>query len=273
MLKQRIITAVILALGLISALQLSALVFTAVVAVIVMIGMWEWAKLCGYTLKLFRFSMALLQGTLVMWLAMWVDIAGAVHQHLISLLLQIDVALWLVLAIAVVSYPRSAPLLQSNPLKLLLGFVILAGAWVAVAQLVTRDNGKLLLLAGIVIIALADIGGFFVGRAFGKHKLAPQVSPAKTWEGLLGGVGLNVVVALIAALWLELAIVNVMVLVIATGLASVFGDLFESLIKRQCGLKDSGRILPGHGGILDRIDGIVAAMPVFTLLHLVLLGG
>jgi phosphatidate cytidylyltransferase len=129
------------------------------------------------------------------------------------------------------------------------------------------DNGAWLLLLAIAIIVLADVGGYIAGNLLGKHKLAPIISPGKTWEGFAGGLLLQL--PLIAALlWLlpDTEIKNWLILVFPVALYSVLGDLFESMVKRQSGVKDSSQLLPGHGGVLDRIDGIMAGMPLFALL-------
>jgi phosphatidate cytidylyltransferase len=120
-----------------------------------------------------------------------------------------------------------------------------------------------LLIVGVA--AAMDTGGFFAGRAFGRHRLAPRVSPGKTWEGLYGGLVLVFVLALLLTRWLPYARWPFVALALVSGGFSVVGDLTESLLKRANGLKDSGRMLPGHGGMLDRIDSITAAAPVMTL--------
>jgi phosphatidate cytidylyltransferase len=148
------------------------------------------------------------------------------------------------------------------------GFWVLVPAAVAMTQLMTivpSERGSALLLLCWAVVAAADVGAYFSGRAFGRRKLAPTISPGKTWEGVLGGAVLALIVGYIGAVLLtipSLPFVGVSLVVIG---ASVVGDLTESLFKRHAGVKDSGSLLPGHGGILDRIDGLVAALPVFVL--------
>ena len=118
----------------------------------------------------------------------------------------------------------------------------------------------------LTLVWVADIGAYFSGRRYGRHKLAPGISPGKTWEGVAGGLVLN-------ALWISLVFLlsdgwgisylSFLVLGLITSAISVVGDLYESILKREAGLKDSGKLLPGHGGVLDRIDSIIAATPVF----------
>ena len=153
------------------------------------------------------------------------------------------------------------------------GFVVLIGAWMALVELQARSPW--LVLAAMAIVWIADTAAYFTGRAFGRHKLAPQVSPGKTWEGVYGAwVAVAIYAAALVplaahagfrepvtgvaiALWIAFAVVVVAI--------SVVGDLFESLLKRHAGVKDSGALLPGHGGVLDRTDALLAAMPVVAL--------
>ncbi len=158
--------------------------------------------------------------------------------------------------------------------------LLLFGCWLALYEL--RLLGPIALFAAMAIVWIADIGAYFVGRAIGRRKLAPRISPGKSWEGAFGGALLVVIAALVAAAapalghalpallvgrlgpWLAaLVLVGFVAL-------SVVGDLHESLLKRQAGVKDSGRILPGHGGVLDRVDALIPTMPLAALLHYLL---
>src|SRR6266496_3451639 len=156
----------------------------------------------------------------------------------------------------------------------IVGWLILMGAWVAIVQLQTRSPW--LVLAAMAIVWIADTAAYFVGRAFGRRKLAPSISPGKTWEGVYGAL---VAVAAYALALVPLAhdagftaqpsaitVIVWVTIVVALALVSVVGDLFESLLKRHAGAKDSGTLLPGHGGILDRIDALLAAMPAAAIL-------
>ncbi len=131
--------------------------------------------------------------------------------------------------------------------------------------LLTRDSGPVLVLIMLVIVWAADIGAYFVGRAVGRVKLAPQVSPGKTWEGVIGGLAAATLAAIVAAGWAGLTIAQGVGLGISVAAISVIGDLTVSMFKRNAGLKDSGRLFPGHGGVLDRIDGVTAAAPLFAI--------
>ena len=152
----------------------------------------------------------------------------------------------------------------------LVGLVVLLPAWLALIQL--RQIGNLALLAIMATVWIADIAAYFSGRTFGRHKLAPTISPGKTWEGAAGAVVAVVLYGFALSPWLPAALsenrlVLVLVLVVLTAV-SIVGDLFESLLKRQAGLKDSSRILPGHGGVLDRVDSLTSTLPIVALVWL-----
>lgn len=175
---------------------------------------------------------------------------------------------WLLALILVVGYPNNARLWYRPALMALVGLLLLVPSWAAIVQL--QDKGALglagpwSLLFILLWVWAADTGAYFAGRAFGKHKLAPLVSPGKTIEGLVGGVALALVVvaAVFASGLLQASLPPLMLVALLTVLASALGDLFESMVKRQRGIKDSGNILPGHGGMLDRIDSVTAALPI-----------
>jgi phosphatidate cytidylyltransferase len=141
-------------------------------------------------------------------------------------------------------------------------------AWIALAMIRDLPLGQYWILCLLLIVWAADIGAYFSGRHFGGRKLAPRISPSKTWSGLWGGFALALVVAVVYTLavsTLEAGVITMLVIAAVTTLASVGGDLFISLQKRSMGLKDTGALLPGHGGILDRFDSLVAAAPFFAL--------
>jgi len=152
--------------------------------------------------------------------------------------------------------------------KMVIGFLVLIPAWVAMVGMKAHPQGNLLIFMLFLLVWGADIGAYFTGKRFGRKKLIPQVSPGKTREGVLGGLAVCVLVAIGFAISSELsmgATLALLLLALVTGMVSVLGDLFESMFKRERGIKDSGRILPGHGGILDRIDSLTAAAPIFLL--------
>ena len=153
-------------------------------------------------------------------------------------------------------------------MRVLMGYLVLVPAWLAFVALRLNEHGAAYLFILVGLVACADTGAYFTGKAWGKSKLAVDVSPAKSWAGFWGGLACCCVFAVL--LWLAFgstanALQTVVAVAIVTGLASVLGDLVESMVKRYQGVKDSGAILPGHGGIMDRLDSLTAAAPVFAL--------
>ena len=270
MLKQRVITGFILAVSFLAALfTLPTLGFIALMAVVLAYAAWEWSHLSGLSSVagrgFYMFAVVAIGAAIAAYIGFEQNILLAEPPRFLLLL---ACTWWAIAVLWVQSYPSSAVLWGRRWLCLLIGVFVLLPMWLAFAGLMSLAEGPTLVLAVVLLVALADIGGYFVGRAIGRTKLAPKVSPGKTWEGLLGGqLAIVIVVATTGwfldfepsriGLWLGLAMV--------TGLASVLGDLVESMVKRHRGVKDSGTILPGHGGVLDRIDGLTAALPVFSL--------
>jgi phosphatidate cytidylyltransferase len=143
------------------------------------------------------------------------------------------------------------------------GLLVLVPAWLALARL--HAAGPQLLLFLILLVGAADVGAYFAGRRFGHNTLAPRVSPGKTWEGVLGGLVAAALLAAVGVWWFKVDAPRFLALCVVVVVASIIGDLTESLFKRHAGLKDSGRLLPGHGGLLDRVDSVTAAAPVFLI--------
>ena len=175
--------------------------------------------------------------------------------------------LWAVIFLWLQGYPSSAILWSPRPVMLALGIVLLSITWLAIASIISLDNGRFLVLLAMAIIIFADIGGYIVGKSLGRHKLAPTISPGKTWEGLLGGMALQVLLVVgMVFFFEEVNWLNLCILVFPVAFASVIGDLFESMLKRHRGVKDSSNLLPGHGGFLDRLDGVMPALPLFFVI-------
>jgi phosphatidate cytidylyltransferase len=264
MLWSRVLTALVLApLAVAAILLLETVHFAAVLGVLVLVGATELARLSGLSGGASSIAFAGLVG-LVLWLA-WTQLdAGSLHW-----------ALWLLAAwwsvTTVVLLARRAQLARVSGIRqgnLVLGGLLLAGALASLVALHRSADGPVLVLYLFVLIWLADSGAYFAGRALGRHKLSPAVSPGKTWEGAAG----RLAGALVAALVLvfggfagPLPLATFVALSLLVALISIGGDLWESRLKREAGVKDSGSLLPGHGGMLDRVDSLIAAAPVYAL--------
>jgi phosphatidate cytidylyltransferase len=257
MLRTRVATALVLLAVLLAVLfRLPAGAGIGFFAVVVLLGAWEWAAFAGLHGPLGRLGYVLATAALgavawqggAGWLA-WMQ--GAALWWLVALL-------WLSLRPHAVNRPAAA----------LAGLVVLVPAWLGLSRLLLVERpqrGAALLLYMLLLVWATDIGAYFVGRRFGRLKLAPEVSPNKTWEGVLGGTLLGLLVALGGAAWFRAPLVPFAGLGLAVVGASMIGDLTESMFKRFAHLKDSGALLPGHGGVLDRIDSITSAVPFFVL--------
>ncbi len=273
MFRQRVITAIALVLGLLALLfSLSPLTFSLVVVSVVLLAGWEWANLMGLSAKRHKLAYIVLLALVLSVAALGLNLFGALNVSLGQTLCLIASVLWAVIFLWIQGYPSSAILWSPQPILGLLGLVLLSITWVAIVLIIHQSHGPWILLFAFAVVALADVGGYVAGNLFGKHKLAPLVSPGKTWEGFFGGILLQCILVASMASFMPEKITTVMLLalVIPVSLYSVLGDLFESMIKRHNGVKDSGNILPGHGGVLDRIDGLIAALPLFILLFLLL---
>lgn len=268
MFKQRVITAVILVVAFLALLlNLSAVAFSLVIGLLVIVAGWEWTNLMKIDSGSGKAGYLLLLSLSLAAAGYFLGLFAGFDQDSARQMFQIAVALWAVIFLWVQGYPSSAILWSARPVLGLLGLLLLTSTWAAVASVLHYEYGQWLLLLGIAIVALADIGGYVAGNLFGKHKLAPIVSPGKTWEGFAGGLFFQLLlIAGLAIVFPALAVSSLLILIIPVALYSVLGDLFESMLKRHSGVKDSSQLLPGHGGLLDRIDGIMAALPLFALL-------
>lgn len=257
-LRQRVTTALLLgALIIVILLWLPPVVAITTVMIVVAAGAWEWSgflRLDGPGARL-GYVAAIALGIALAWRLTGTDPA-------LRLLLALTLAWWL-LALAWLAF---APERGGPRATALAGFAVLVPAAVGIGRLVAIEpRGQALLLFLLVLIAAADVGAYFGGRAFGKLKLAPRVSPNKTWEGLLSGMLASLAAALAGGVLFREPLGRWMLVCLMVALVSVVGDLLESMFKRQVGLKDSGGLLPGHGGVLDRVDSLTAAGPVFLL--------
>lgn len=274
MLKHRVYTALVIGPLAVAALfwlslQNLAIALGAVVAV----SAWEWSKLTGFTETvsrgLFVCAITILYALLIWTQVDALPIASWELQGVNGVLVSMGVAWWILATLLVLTFPSSSRLWKhSAPLKTLAGLLTLLPFAIALLGLRGVELGAQLVLHLLLMVWAADTGAYFSGKRFGKHKLMPRVSPGKTIEGLLGGLFAASLVAVLGAWLLGVAPAKWPLFVLcglAAVCASVIGDLAESMFKRQAGIKDSGRILPGHGGILDRIDSLTAAFPVYVL--------
>lgn len=269
MLWQRVVTALLLLPLMLGAIFLLPNVWFALAMVVpVLIAGREWAAMAGVCRNTFV-------GLLVLSLAGVFAIEQLCVAGAATPLLYVAAAFWLWAFFLVVRYPAVTRWFRQRTLMYLIGLVLLVPAWYAVVQLQaipferggTQVNG-LVLLGAFLIVWGADVGAYFSGRAFGKRKLAPRVSPGKSIAGAVGGMLTTLAMTLSIGFylgWPAGGILQLLALVFVATLASILGDLFESMVKREAGVKDSGTLLPGHGGMLDRIDSVTCALPVFAL--------
>ncbi|MGD0493017.1 MAG: phosphatidate cytidylyltransferase [Steroidobacteraceae bacterium] len=261
MLRLRILTASILGCVLLAGLFLleprwTMLAFGAVW----LAAAWEWAGFGGLNSMPLRFLYCCAIAALLALSWRWTED----REHLL-VLLAAACAWWA----AALVWLIAAPEWRRPPLALLCGVPVLVPAFVALGRLIVAGRGTIggpkIVLWLVLLVIASDIGAFFVGRSFGRRKLAPRVSPGKTWEGAFGGLAAVALVAVCGARYFALPAGLSVGFGCAVGIFSVIGDLTESMFKRSAGLKDSGVLLPGHGGILDRIDSVTAAAPLYAL--------
>ncbi|MCW8128481.1 phosphatidate cytidylyltransferase [Microbulbifer halophilus] len=270
MLKQRIITALVLLVLFLGALFFFPISwFSAATVAVILVGGWEWANLSNLNRAL-RFVFLAALGAALIGTARYVFAMdfSAPDTSRARQILAVACGWWALAFLWVQSYPASAMLWGSRVARCVIGLLVLVPAWLALVILRGQEHGAWLVLFVVALVVAADVGAYFVGRRFGRHKLAREVSPGKSWEGFFGGLGACLILALGVSYLLELPLKNTVLFsfgVLVTALASVIGDLVESMFKRHRGIKDSSRILPGHGGILDRLDSLSAALPVFTM--------
>jgi phosphatidate cytidylyltransferase len=228
-----------------------------------LIAGWEWLRLCGMPSRPLR----------ALWLAGLLALAAALYafapRPLVEGLILSGAAFWL-LALLWLRHPHfgATPGIYACLLKALAGCFALLAGWLALVVLREGTEGVQWVLYLLALVWVADIGAYFSGRAIGGARLAPTISPGKTWAGFAGGMTASAALALIAGRFgfglVGRDLAMLFLLSLASAMLSVVGDLFESLIKRQGRQKDSGRLLPGHGGVFDRIDSLLAAAPVFV---------
>ncbi len=264
--RTRVIAAAIMAPAAIAAvLWLPAPILAGFLAALMMIGLWEWTLLAGLHDRLPRVGY-LAANAFLMAALVWGAGRGLFTLKLVSVL----GAVWWLLALAWLAkfdfaFKDSS---LSRAAKLIAGSLSVIPAWAAICWLqASQPIGPRWALFALTIVWIADSGAYFIGVRYGRRKLASRISPGKSWEGMWGGLFFALLLAMPAIPLLGLgwaSLPSMLLLTLLTALFSVVGDLFESLFKRHAGIKDSSDLIPGHGGILDRLDSIFAALPVFV---------
>jgi len=261
-LNQRLITAIFLIAVLLAALFLPWGLFPVFVVLLLGISAWEWSTLANLQEQTARIAyVGLIVVLFILALIFQDDIIGFAFR--ISTLM---FWFWILLIPLLIRFPESKPLFQNTVVTATMGAIILLSTATGLLWLKSQENGAWFVLCLFSIVTIADSGAYFAGRSWGRHKLAPEISPGKSLEGMYGGLVANFMFSITLVFGLNMSPENsflIVFIVLLTSLFSVEGDLLESAIKRSQGVKDSGTLLPGHGGVLDRIDGVCAATPCF----------
>lgn len=266
MLYKRILTALplaILAIWFILNQSSTALLYA--LLVVNLIAGWEWSRLSGIDNPLLRAVYAVLVSAASYGAYLFLQVQG----DLFVMLMVVSVIWWLILIYRMSVRDPEPPSDQLSSIKLIAGLITLIPPLLAITHIHSLDQGPYWLLYVLSIVWIADTGAYFSGKRFGKVKLVPKLSPGKTREGMYGAILATSLYSLAAAAFFELDFIRMLLLLIISFFATLYsiaGDLFISLLKRERGVKDSGSILPGHGGILDRIDSITSSAPFFALL-------
>ena len=271
MLKTRIITATILLTVLLPIMFLLPAYYLGAFFLIALIAAaWEWSRLIAPDAKLSAWLYALFCLLIILFLL------GIETPTWPFALLVLAVVFWFFVAPFILAKGINLSLVKLRPFYSILGLILLPATWFSLVFL--RDLGLIFLLTSMGLVWIADIGAYFVGKAFGRHKLAAQISPGKSIEGAIGGLVLCYLYALLCTLYLpfensifgawaiRFGWIPMFLMVTVLTVFSIFGDLFESQFKRLAGVKDSSFLLPGHGGVLDRVDALLPVMPIAALL-------
>lgn len=270
MFKQRVITSLILVALLASGyLFLSTHHYILALSLIIAVAAWEWAGLAGWNKTWQKILYAL---SLMVCAYIFTELSINNENSLFTITAMATV--WWIYAL--VELRERSSLFKFTLRKSVAGLLVLLPVWWCAAYLLMAGpSGFQVLFYVVTLVVVADTTAYFSGRAFGVHKMAPAISPGKTIEGAIGGLAGVVVLSVVSglAVWDMKPgdILTLSLLSVIAGIFSIVGDLFESKLKRSMGMKDSGRLLPGHGGVLDRIDALTAALPVFTFGWIVLI--
>ena len=275
MTKQRVLTALVLAPVMVFGIFFLELKpFAMFIALIASVGAWEWANIAGYkknwsrvVYALFVFVCLYISARILrVWpeYKIWFLAAGT---------------LWWVVAFALVKrYPGGTDIWNARVIRAFLGLCVLIPMWVGFMHLKEEPHSSLLIIYVMLVVWGADTGAYFAGRKWGRSKLAPHVSPGKSWAGFWGGLATTLVLAAFACWYVDSQLqrldlnsaLKIFVITVVTMVISVLGDLVESMMKRHRGIKDSSSLLPGHGGVMDRIDSMAAAVPVFAFMMMIM---
>jgi len=270
MLKQRVITAAILVVIMAVALAWSPAAFAVVATAMLGLALMEWLQLTGA-----RRSTSVLVSAMVSVVLLYIGVfERGVIPRVAFPLSALATVIWLLIA-AMLFHPKAMSFPLPRVAGIALALLLVVAGWFALMQLLLQ--GPAMLLSVLLIVWIADTAAYFAGRAYGRRKLAPHISPGKTWAGVVGAVLAVMVAALLVRqlvstapvytnhLFASIGVLPALLVMAWLVALSVVGDLFESLQKRQAGVKDSGQMLPGHGGMLDRVDALVPLLPAAVL--------
>ena len=250
--KQRIVTAIIALLGLgIVLFVVPDIAARVILGLLILAGAWEWSGFLGRSGLVARLSYVVMIGAILVSISLFFS---AYTQQI----LLIGLVWWFVALIWTFFFPTRIP----AAIRWLCGILVLVPLYAAMMLLYTAD--PTILLFAMLIVWVADSGAYFAGKTMGRVKLAPRISPGKTWEGVIGGLVAVVLLTLARSLWVDTDLSVFIPFCLAVASLSIVGDLTVSMFKRTAGVKDSGRLFPGHGGVLDRIDSVAAAAPLFA---------
>ena len=242
---------------------------------------WEWCAFIGLAKQVAKVSYLATLGSMIIALYFFLGIVPeslVINSYRAGIILGLGILFWVLTFFMLKDYPSNSDRWNNKSKIALMGLMALIPTWVGIVQIKYLNPQGFLLLGMVVMVAAADIGAYFVGKRIGKNRLAPSLSPNKTWEGVMGGFAACLLVGILL-IWLlhsyliTLSNGQILILVLLSLVVMLFdviGDLLESMLKRNRDLKDSGKILPGHGGILDRVDGLLAVTPIFVLTFLII---
>lgn len=280
MLSQRLLAAaVLIPLVIICLFFVPISMYVVIMLVVLMLAAWEWTQFLHFIEKKHKYYFV---GTFILLIAIiyYLSVLTGDVEKVTKLILLLSVAWWLIALLLVVSYPTLVSIWgKSVIIRLLFALFTLVPFFMGMLQLRqvnyqgNQYQGAFLVLYVLVLVWATDSGAYFVGKLYGKHKLAPAVSPGKTLEGFLGGLFTSLIICICVnySQFFDISFYNLFISSILAILASVLGDLTESMFKREAKIKDSGHLIPGHGGILDRIDSLTSAIPIFAAFTLYLI--